>query len=206
MPFDKKKSKIAITMPYLKLLATADGLWSRYSEPYIVSLAVDEKTTANPSLSFNSMAFPKVREGRTVTMLGDGHLVYGPKNPGEFVAMSILIMESDSDIRNLGKNLEKIVKSKAVDLGIKAVIAASPGSAAVLGILKELTQFVSGAMQNNKDDELYRTDGVFLRDTDNPYHVNREYTQGNEWVEFALRVIPLDSPNGQGAKVSTIKL
>jgi len=70
------------------------------------------------------MPFPKVRKGATVRMLGDGHLLYGPANPGEFVAMSVLIMESDRDLRTLGDELDKIVKSKAVDLGVKA-----PGSA-----------------------------------------------------------------------------
>ncbi len=35
--------------------------------------------------------------------------------------MSVLIMESDRDMRKLGDELDKIVKSKAVDLGLKAV-------------------------------------------------------------------------------------
>jgi hypothetical protein len=91
-------------------------------------------------------------------MLGDGHLLYGPANPGEFVAMSVLIMESDRDIRKLGDELDKLVKSKAVDLGLKAILAANPGSGAVLGVLKEMTQYIAGALKNNKDDELFRTD------------------------------------------------
>ena len=49
------------------------------------------------------MPFPKVRPKSTVTMLGDGHLLYGPKQPGEFVALSVLMMESDADIRNTAK-------------------------------------------------------------------------------------------------------
>ena len=32
--------------------------------------------------------------------------------------MSVLIMESDRDIRKLGDELDKLVKSKAVDLGL----------------------------------------------------------------------------------------
>lgn len=205
MPFDPKKSKIAITIPYLKLLARADP-FQRYSEPYIVSLAVDEKDTKQKELAFNLMPFPKVRKGGTVRMLGDGHLVYGPANPGSFVALSILIMESDRDIRRLGGEVDNLVKSKAADLGVKAVLAANPGSAAVLGILKEMIQHIAGALKNNKDDELFRTDGTFLRDTPNPYHVNREYTHGNEWVELSVRIIPLEASNGQGAEVKKIKV
>ncbi len=33
MPFDPKKSKIAITIPHFKLLAKADGFFGRYSKP-----------------------------------------------------------------------------------------------------------------------------------------------------------------------------
>ena len=54
-------------------------------------------------------------------MLGDGHLLYGPANPGEFVALSVLIMECDRDMRKLGEELDRVVKSKAVDLGVKDI-------------------------------------------------------------------------------------
>ena len=87
MPFDPKTSKIAITIPHFKLLKRADP-FQKYSEPYIVSLAVDEADTKRTELGFNLMPFPKVRKGATVRMLGDGHLLYGPANPGEFVALS----------------------------------------------------------------------------------------------------------------------
>ncbi len=204
MPFDPQTSKIAITIPHFKLLANADSIFDRYSEPYIVSLAVDEADTKALELEFNLMPFPKVRKGATVRMLGDGHLLYGPANPGEFVAMSVLIMESDRDLRTLGERLDEIVKSKAVDLGVKAVLAANPGSAAVLGVLKEMTQHIAGSLKNNKDDELFRTDGVFLRDSACPYHVDREYTLGNSWVDVTIRIIPLDASNGEGAAVKKI--
>jgi hypothetical protein len=139
-----------------------------------------------------------------VRMLGDGHLLYGPANPGLFVALSVLVMESDSDLRALGQQLTDLVKSKAVELGVNAVLAANPGHAAVLGVLKELTQHVAGSLKNNRDDELYRTDGVFLRDLPNPYHVDREYTFGNEWAEVAIKIIALETPNGEGASVTRI--
>jgi len=165
MSFNPTTDKIAITIPKFTLKKNADPfIFGKYNEPYIVSLAVDEQGSANPVIDFNTMPFPKVKVGNTVSMLGDGHLLYGPKNPGQYVALSVLIMESDSDMRNLGGKIEEIVGSKAVELGIGAIIAANPGSAAILGILKELTQLVAGELKNNKDDELFRTEGTFLRD------------------------------------------
>ncbi len=207
MSFDSTKDKIAITIPEFTLKKNADGFFNKYNEPYIVSLAVDESGKANPTIEFNFMPFPKVRHGNTVKMLGDGHLLYGPKNPGNFVAVSVLFMESDSDMRELGKGLEGIVKSKAAELGIGTLIKANPGSAAILGILKEATQLIAGILKNNKDDELFRIEGSFLRDHPTPYHVNRKYENlGNDYIDVSMQVIPLSKPNGQGVTVTEIPL
>ena len=200
MPFDPKKDKIAITIPRFTLLKHVDGILDRYNEPYILSMAVDASGKANPKIDFNCMPFPKVAQGGTVTMLGDGHIVYGPKNPGEFVALSVLIMESDKDMRQFGKSIEEVVKSTAVDLGIKSLVAANPGAAAVLAILKELTQLVAGFLKNNQDDELFRTEGTFLRGHAVPYHIDRSYEIGNEFVALHLSIVPLKTHNGEGPR------
>jgi len=207
MPFDPTTDNIAITIPKFTLKKNSDGIFARYNEPYIVSLAVDEQGSANPKIDFNIMPFPKVRPGNTVTMLGDGHLLYGPKNPGEYVALSVLIMESDDDMKDLGGKIVGVVESKAVDLGLSAIIAASPGAAAILGILKALTEHVAGELKNNKDDELFRIEGTFLRDHSVPYHINRQYTGlGNEYIDMSMNIIPLDAPNKQGQETTQISL
>jgi hypothetical protein len=206
MPFDPKKDKIAITIPKFTLLKRADGPFQKYSEPYIVSVAIDESGKATPKIDFNCMPFPKVAKGGTVTMLGDGHIIYGPKNPGEFVAISVLVMEDDKEIRQLGKDIETVVKSTAMDLGIKAIMVANPGAATVLGILKELTQLVAGFLKNNKNDELYRTEGTFLRGQPVPYHIDRSYDIGNDFVNLNMNIIPLKDHNGEGPKPKQLKI
>ncbi len=206
MPFNPKKDKIAIAIPKFTLLKHVDGILQRYNEPYIISIAIDESGKADPKIDFNFMPFPKVAKGGTVTMLGDGHLVYGPKNPGEFVAISVLIMEKDNDIQKLGGVIEDVVKSTAVNLGIKTIVKANPGSAAVLGILKELTQHVAGFLKNNHDDELYRIEGTFLRGSEVPYHINRSYEIGNDYVNLSLNVFPLKEHNEEGPKPKALTL
>lgn len=206
MGFDRNTSKIAITMSQFTLLKSSEFLFDRYSEPYIVSLAIDNSIGHAGALRFNYMSFPKVRQGSTLTMLGDGHLLYGPDNPGDYLALSLLLMESDNDMREKGEAIEQIVTSKAVDLGFKAVILANPGSAAMLGLLKELTAFTAGRLAHNGDDETFRTEGAFLRDQPNPYHINRSYTQRNDFVELELKIIPLEVPNGEGAEPRSLKL
>lgn len=59
MPFDPRNSKIAITMSEFTLLRDADA-FDAYSEPYIVSMAIDSTGTADPAIDFNFMLFPKV--------------------------------------------------------------------------------------------------------------------------------------------------
>ncbi len=206
MKFDPNTDKIAITIPKFTLLKHSDSIFQKYNEPYIVSMAIDALGNTSPKINFNFMPFPKIAKGGTVTMLGDGHLLYGPKNPGDFVAVSVLIMEQDQDIRNLGQNIETAIQSKAVDLGIKAIIATNPGSALVLGILKELTQLVAGFLKANKDDELFRTEGTFLQGYPVPYHINRSYEMSNDYVNLHINVIPLKEHNSQGPAPKALML
>jgi len=207
MKFDPINDEIAISIPEFTLKKKTDGLFGKYSEPYIVSLAIDGQGLNNPKLDFNHMPFPKVAVGRTVKMLGDGHLLYGPRNPGKFVALSVLFMESDGDISKLGETIEGIVKTSAIKLGIATIATVNPGSSVILGIVKELTQLVAGQLKKNRDDELFRTEGTFLRDHQVPYHVNRLYTGlGNDYVDFSMKIIPLSITNGQGSEIKSISL
>ena len=198
MNFNPNTDQIAITIPKFTLLRHSDSIFQTYNEPYILSVAIDALGSANPEIDFNFMPFPKIAEGGTVTMLGDGHILYGPKNPGDFVAISVLIMEKDQDVRDLGEQLETVVQSKAVDLGIKAVVAANPGSTLVLAMLRELTGLVANFLRRNKDDELFRIEGTYLKGKPVPYDINRSFTYQNDFVSLDLKIIPLQEHNKQG--------
>lgn len=207
MPFDPSNDSIAITIPFFTLLKREGfGPINRYNEPYIVSVSVDESGRHDPAVNFNFMPFPKVKKGTAVEMIGDGHLIYGPANPGTFVAVTVLIMEADKDIRNFGDKLERIVQSKAVSLGLGSIMSSNPAAAPILGVLKEVTQFVAGELKNNGDDELFRYEGTFLRDGPVPYHVNRRYISANNFVEVATEIKPLSSSNKQGKEVVKLSL
>ena len=138
--FNSKKDKIAVVVKQFTLRKKADRL-QKYSEPYILSLAIDESGANNPTIDFNILPFPSVRKGDTIDFDGQGHLIYGPANPGEFLAYSIMYMESDGDIRKLGKTIEKIVKDEAVKMGIKALLTAVPTYSTAVTILTQLTSF-----------------------------------------------------------------
>lgn len=205
--FDPLKDNIAVVVKEFTLKKKADGPFQRYSEPYIVSMSIDEGCAQNPAIEFNILPFPNVKNGQKVTFDGQGHLVYGPNNPGEFLAYSILYMESDKDIRKLGSNIETTVKDEAIKNSFQTILAAAPTYLVAATILTQLTGLVSVQMQKNGDDELYRQNGTLLRDVSPPYDILRTYTeQENDFIAPVTSIIPLISSNNLGKHCTRIML
>jgi len=195
--FDPLKDNIAVVVKQFTLKKKADGIFQRYNEPYIVSMSIDEGCANNPAIDFNILPFPNVRKGQTVTFDGQGHLVYGPNNPGKFLAYSILYMESDKDIRKLGSKVEAIVKDEAIKNSFQTVLAAAPTYLMAATVLTQLTGLVS----------VHRQNGTLLRDVSPPYDILRTYTeQENDFIAPVTSIIPLVSSNNLGRACTRIKL
>lgn len=201
MSFNPSSDSIAVTVPYFSLLKSSDLGRGAHNEPYIVSVAIDDHGVGNQAVSFNNTVFPRMRPGDRIDMIGDGHLLYGPRNPGAFVAFSVLVLESDED---LDQKLAVVVKQASESTDLKTILAgiASRASAALAGVNSAMA-LVAKLLAKNKDDELFRTGGTLLRDRQPPYQINRQFTNSNEYVELAVKVIPLSKANGQGASVKT---
>ena len=202
--FDPNSDDIAVVIKEFTLKKKADIFFDKYSEPYITSIAISEKDAQSGSLSFNSLPFPNVRKGDTLSFDGVGHLIYGPSNPGSFLAYSILFLESDKDVREFGATLESIVQSKAVKLGAKALMAAAPSYGTAAMLLQEITQFVAVQLKKNKDDELYRRNGTWLQDMIPPYDILRTFKGENDYISAKTSVIPLSESNLLGSRVRQI--
>ena len=176
----------------------------RYSEPYVLSMAVDEAGADNPAtgIDFNVLLFPNVRVGDTIDFDGQEHLIYRPKNPGAFLAYSVLFMESDTDLRANGNSIQQLLQAEAVRIGIKALLAAAPTYATAVNLLTQLTNFISRRMAQDKDDELFRKNGTLLHDVTPAFDILRTYTGENDFIESKFSIIPLDSSNrlGEGTK------
>ena len=203
--FDPQNDNIAVVIKEFTLLKKADRL-QRYSEPYIVSMAIDESGANNPAIDFNVLPFPNIRKGDTVVMEGQGHLIYGPSNPGEFLAYTVLFMESDQDIRTLGKTIGEVVESEAVKIGAKALLNAVPTYGTAISILTQLTGLVSKLMQQNKDDELFRRNGTLLRGSLPAFDILRTYVGRNDFIESKISIIPLHTSNNLGKHTEKINL
>ena len=204
--FNPLSDKIAVVVKEFTLKRKSEIFFDRYSEPYIVSMAIDEGGANNPSIDFNILPFPNVRKGDKISFDGQGHLIYGPDNPGQFLAYSILFMESDKDVRNFGKLVEDIMKSEAVKIGAKALLVAAPTYSTAITILQKLTEFIAVQLQENKDDELFRRNGTLLRDVIPAYDILRTYESENDFINTKTSVIPLTGSNMLGSQIKKVEL
>jgi len=204
--FNPKEDKIAVVIKEFTLKRKSEIFLDRFSEPYIVSLSIDEGGANNPTINFNILPFPNVKKGDRITFDGQGHLVYGPDNPGQFVAYSILFMESDKDVRDFGKLVEDIMKSEAVNIGAKALLAAAPTYSTAITVVQKLTELMTVQLQKNKDDELFRRNGTLLRDVIPPYDILRTYESENDFINTKTAIIPLINSNEMGSQIKKIKL
>ncbi|NBC58146.1 MAG: hypothetical protein GVY05_07690 [Bacteroidetes bacterium] len=204
--FNPHQDKIAVVVKSFTLKRKSEFFLDRFSEPYIVSMAIDEQGAYDTSIDFNILPFPNVRKNETVSFDGQGHLIYGPNNPGQFLAYSILFMESDKDVRDFGKIMENILKSEAVNLGAKALLKAAPTYSTAINLLQNLTDLIAKQLQKNKDDELFRRNGTLLRDVKPPYDILRSYDSENDFIKTKTSIIPLNVSNKMGKQTKAIKL
>ncbi|MGX1024156.1 hypothetical protein [Flavobacterium sp. CS20] len=206
MEFNPKQDKIAVVVKSFTLKRKSEFFLERFSEPYIVSMAIDEHGAYETSIDFNILSFPNVKKGDTVSFDGQGHLIYGPKNPGQFLAYSVLFMESDKDVRDFGQLMEDILKSEAINLGAKALLKAAPTYSTAINLLQNLTELIAKQLQKNKDDELFRRNGTLLRDVKPPYDILRSYDSENDFIKTKTSVIPLDVSNKLGSQTKALQL
>jgi hypothetical protein len=204
--FNPGKDNIAVVVKEFTLKKKSEIFFDRYSEPFIISLAIDEHGASNPSIDFNLVPFPNVRAGETIAFDGQGHLIYGPSNPGSFLAYSIMFMESDNDLRKFAEKVEDIMRSEALSLGAKALLAATPTYSTAITVLMKLTELIANRLKKNKDDELFRRNGTLLRDSRPPYDILRTYKSQNEFIRTNTSIIPLISSNQLGKQVEKIAL
>ncbi len=204
--FNPLKDNIAVVVKNFKMKKKSESFLDRYSEPYIISMAVDQDGAHNPAVDFNVMPFPHVRKGDTVSFDGQGHLIYGPANPKEFLVYSVLFMESDKDIRTVGERVESVIKSEAVKMGAKALLLANPTYATAVSLLQKFSELVAGEMKKNKDDELFRRNGTLLRDVTPAYDILRTYESENDFIKTNIGIIPLPASNNIGEQTKKIQL
>jgi hypothetical protein len=202
--FNPNEDKIAVVVKEFTLLEGSDSIFDDDNEPYIVSFAIDEEGVRNAEIAINTIPFPNVQKGDTVTFDGQGHLVYGPKNPGEFLTYAILFMESDGEYRDLGAQIKSIASSNAAEIIKTIALAANPTYGVALNLIQGLASVVADQMIKNNDDPLYKREGILLRDVTPSYDILRSFTGRNKKIECRTSIIPMRKSNGLGIQVDRI--
>lgn len=212
MNFNKNNDSIAVVIKKFWLLKNAERIWpSKYNEIGVISLAVDEHSLAKgeqskPAIDFNVLPFPMIEAGDSISFEGQGHLIYGPKNPGSFLAYSMLFYECANDTQELGGLIEEIINSKATEVGLKTVLAANPAAGAILSVLTGLADVIAKNVKKTNNRELFRKGGTLFRDTTPPYDILRTYIRSNEWIWVETSITPLQTSNMLGAQPKSMSL
>jgi len=193
--FNPLEDKIAVVVKDFTLKKKGEGWFNKYSEPYIISMAIDQSGANNPAIDCNIQPYPKVKKDELVSFDGVGHLVYGPKNPGEFLVYSVTFMESDQDIRTAANTIEGIIKSEAIKIGAKALLVANPTYSTAVQLIGKIGSVVIDCMKKNKDDELFKRNGTLLRGTVPAYNIKETFPSENAFIKTNIAVMPLISAN-----------
>ena len=190
--FDKYEDNIIITVPKFGLLKNSEGkLRKKNNEPYLLAISIDSHDEGKPDLKFNLRPFYKTRPGDVIDIGGVGFIAYGPKNPGEYVLLSIIACECDQAVRQEAEFLKMIEEDNDIQKIAKDLL---PGALPVGGAIKmfqELVGVVAKIREKNGDDKLMTFEGTFLRDTETPYNINKRYVRENRYVSMQVDVLPL---------------
>jgi hypothetical protein len=188
MPFNPETDPISLMLTEFRLRKRADGFLNKYSELYVLSLFEDENGQSGDRFNFSTAIFPKVRVNQAIRPGGSGQLLYGPVNPGAFLAFNLIFMESDKDIRDVGAQVGEVLGSEEAKLLRKSLIAANPGAAATVGALNTIANLVVNQLKANKDDELFRYTGTLLRHK--RYNVNKTLQANpNDYIHCRLKAL-----------------
>ncbi len=191
--FNASRDKIALMLQSLTLFKKAD--FGRFSEPYVIGFSVSANQKLENPFDFIYQTYPKTRKNEKKEFQGEGLRLYGPDNPGEFLAFSILLLESDADVREAGTRIESALNSDLIQKTLPKLFVANPTAAIASKGLLQLTNLFASIMQGNKDDELLRMSGTLFQNVIDseflPYQVQETFADRNSRAELEVKVLPL---------------
>ena len=158
---------VGLTLAFEKvkvLDAQAGGFdWGR-GEIYVITSILDG---SGEQPDFKTRSFEGIHDGDPLP-LGDGGMLVGMmKNPRWFVDMHMVVMESDSDIREIGTSIEQARKESGLSNAIKAVGAVAAFDptmiSKVVTVVDTFLVILSGILKANGDDHVATVHDFYLR-------------------------------------------
>jgi hypothetical protein len=147
------------------------------NEVYLVTLGMDKSLESNYVGDANAVAelisdgfkafnkyaivgltpvFTRIRRGDSLNILGDGILLYGPKDPGGKIMIHTAIMESDSRSRNISETLKNSIEKSGLFDVIESIDDLTKLTAPQIAAITAATRFAFEAvifgLKENRDD------------------------------------------------------
>lgn len=122
-----KLGEIGLTVKFeqVKALTASESIRQWFGETgefYVITTLLDG---SSKPFEYKTQYFQGIKRGDSLPLGDGGMLVSFIKNPRWFVDIHMLVMESDSDVRNWGKFIDEAKKEAKIDDIMKAVGAAA---------------------------------------------------------------------------------
>lgn len=186
--FNPETDQIAVFMTTLRIRKAFD-IGNRV-DPYIIVIATD-KNNGTVRMNANHFAFPNTQVYQQIIKPDNALMIYGPDNPGEFLTLSIMLMDSDSDIQKTGEQLEEAINTMAKTANVIARLTANPTAMVATMLAEEVLLGVAKVIQQNKDDPIMFVHDSWLQGLTPPYGINQYKLHASDTAEISLRVSPI---------------
>jgi hypothetical protein len=154
---------LTVSVKEVRVLDEHEGWFQRKGEVYVLTAVIDG---SGEQPTFTTKMFSEVRSGDLLSLDEGGMLVGLVSNPRWFVDFHLMVMESDSDIRELGKTITELKDSSGLSDAIKLI--GQVGRFDPTGITQVTTAAslvlagVGAAMKRNGDDHIGTIHNFYL--------------------------------------------
>jgi hypothetical protein len=160
---ERKGQGLTVSVQEVCILDEHEGLFDRSGEVYLLTAVIDG---SGEQPTFTTKMFPEVRSRDLLSLDEGGMLVGLVRNPTWFVDFHVLVMESDSDIRELGKTITELKESSGLTDAIKLVGELGrfdpTGISQVTTAASLLLSGVAATMKRNGDDHIGTIHNFYL--------------------------------------------
>jgi hypothetical protein len=145
------------------------------------------KTAAEEILSFKEIIkVENIKKKSRMNFGLNGYSLYKSDKIPESFDFMLCIMESDEDIRNLGKFLNDFINHESFDKFSGNILklittTAAPQVAIAMELTKFITKVVSAQLMLNKDDQI----GVYIESFDKYRHYSGQNFEGKDIVDLS---------------------
>lgn len=148
---------LSVSFSEVKMLEAAEGIWGKWfgasSEFYVVTTAIDGSGQVS---DYKTQFFEGLKRDDDLPLGDGGMLVSYMENPRWFVDLHMIVMESDSDLRQLGQKIDEAKQQTGLDeilelVGTAAAFDPTLISQVTSGVDLFLSALVHGLKANGDD-------------------------------------------------------